>query len=111
MNLDRMARWAEILGNFGVVVTLVLLILQIQDNTQALRGQAVLDRAATLTQPFLGESSVPEILGKIKAVDGPEPAVQAYMDRYALTYEEGAGMATSCPLSVDQPRGRVRRSR
>jgi hypothetical protein len=56
----------------------------------ALRGQAILERASTLTQPFLSESPFPEILAKIKAVDGSEPAVQAYMDRYSLTYEERA---------------------
>ena len=90
MKLEQVAHWAEILGNFGVIVTLVLLMLQIGDNTQALRSQAVLERGAAFTEPFLSESQAPTVLAKIKAVDGPEPLVVAYMDRYDLTYEEGA---------------------
>ena len=90
MKLERVAHWAEILGNFGVVVTLVLLVLQIQDNTQALRSRAIVERADALLQPFLSESQVPSILAKIKAFDEPEPVAQAYVERYGLTYEEGA---------------------
>jgi hypothetical protein len=90
VRLERAAHWAEILANFGVVVTLVILIFQVGDNTRALRGQAILDRGAAFTEPFLSESAAPTVLSKIKAVDGPEPLVQAYMERYDLTYEEGA---------------------
>lgn len=90
MKLERVAHWAEILANFGVIVTLVLLMLQVRDNTRALHGQAILQRGAAFTDPFLSESAAPTVLAKIKAMDGPEPAVAAYMDRYDLTYEEGA---------------------
>ena len=99
MKLEQVAHWAEILGNFGVIVTLVLLMLQIGDNTQALRGQAILERGAAFTEPFLSESQAPTVLAKIKAVDGPEPLVDAYMGRYDLTYEEGA-LWTRHQLSV-----------
>ena len=56
MKLERVAHWAEILGNFGVIVTLVLLALQIQDNTRTFRSQAIVERAAPLLEPFLSES-------------------------------------------------------
>ncbi len=90
MRLERVAHWAEILANLGVIVTLVVLILQVADNTRALRGQAITERGSAFTDPFLSESQAPAVLAKIKAVDGPEPLVRAYMDRYDLTYEEGA---------------------
>ncbi|MEN8375677.1 MAG: hypothetical protein ABFS34_09535 [Gemmatimonadota bacterium] len=91
MNVDRAARWAEVLANFGVIVTLVVLIIQVQDNTRSLRGQAILDRAAVFTEPFISsESLLPTTLAKLTAVDGAESVVAAYMDRYDLTYEEGA---------------------
>jgi hypothetical protein len=90
VKLDRLAHWAEILANFGVIVTLVLLTLQVRDNTNALQGQAVFQRGAAFTAPYLSESRAPAILAKIKAVDGVEPVVAAYMERYDLTYEEGA---------------------
>lgn len=90
MKLERVAHWAEIFANVGVIVTLVLLMLQVRDNTRALEGQAILQRGAAFTDPFLSESAAPEVLAKIKAVDGLEPAVAAYMERYDLTYAEAA---------------------
>lgn len=90
MRAERVAHWVEITANLGVIVTLVVLILQVADNTRALRGQAIAERGTAFTEPFLSESMAPSVLAKIKAVDGPEPLVQAYMDRYDLTYEEGA---------------------
>ena len=93
MRLERTAHWAEILANFGVIVTLVLLMLQVRDNTRALEGQAILQRGAAFTDPFLSESQLPSVLATVKTVDGIEPIVDAYMDRYDLTYEEGAVMA------------------
>lgn len=89
MKLDDTARWAEILGNLGVVVTLVLLLLQIQDNAQILQGQAFVERGAALNDPFVNDTALPSIIAKIKAVDGEDPMIRAYMDRYALSYAEG----------------------
>ena len=89
MKLDTTARWAEVLGNIGVVVTLVLLLVQIQDNTQVLRGQAFFDRGTALNEPFLRATELPAIIAKIKAVDGESPMIRAYMDRYDLSYAEG----------------------
>ena len=89
MKLDTTARWAEVLGNIGVVVTLVLLLVQIQDNTQVLRSQAFVDRGAALNEPFLSATELPAIIAKIKAVDGEHPMIRAYMDRYDLSYAEG----------------------
>ncbi len=90
MKLDRAARWAEILANIGVIITLVVLIFQVRDNSRVLRSQSILSRSAAFTEPFFSESLAPSVLAKIKAVDGAEPIVAAYMDRYNLTYEEGA---------------------
>jgi len=90
MKLERAAHAVEISANVGVIVTLVLLMLQVRDNTRALEGQSILQRGAAFQEPFVSESEVPAVLAKIKAVDGPEPSVTAYMDRYGLTYEEAA---------------------
>jgi len=90
MKLERAAHWAEIFGNLGVVVTLVFLVLQVADNSRAIRSQALFERNKAITAPFLVESDLPEILAKIKAADGPEPWAQAFMDKYGLTYAETA---------------------
>ena len=88
MRLERIAHWAEIVGNFGVIVTLVILIFQVRDNTQALMSQAILQRGAPLTEPYVWGTQLPSILAKVKEVDGADPIPQAFMDRYDLTYEE-----------------------
>ena len=88
MKLQDWANWAEILASIAVVASLVFLAMQVRDNTRALESQAISDRAATLNGPFTNGSAVPEIFAKIKAVDGPEPLEQAYVDRYGMTYEE-----------------------
>lgn len=96
MKIERAAHWVEILANIGVIVTLLLLILQVRDNTQTLRSQAIVQRAAPLLQPFVDKAPIPDILAQIKAVDGPEPMVQALMDRYGLhTRTEPRGLGTS----------------
>ena len=59
-------------------------------------AKAILERAAVFTDPFYStESLLPTALAKIKAVDGPESIVAGYMDRYGLTYEEGAAWERS----------------
>jgi hypothetical protein len=90
MKRERIELWAHILGNFGVVVTLVFLALEVRDNSKALRSQAFIERNATLTQPFLRDSELPAILAKIKSVDGAEPLNEAYIQRYELGYDEAA---------------------
>ena len=90
MKIERVSHWVEILANLGVIVTLVLLMLQVRDNTRALEGQAIVQRGQAFTEPFLSESTAPAVIAKIKAVDGSEPVVDAYMERYGLTYAEGA---------------------
>lgn len=90
MRLERVAHWAEIVANFGVIVTLVILILQVQENTQVLRSQAIASRAVPMFEPFVHEGPLPRILARIKEVDGPEPMVDALMERYSLSYADAA---------------------
>ena len=88
MKLESWAHWAEIAASTAVVVSLVFLTLEIRDNTRALEGQAVRERAAALNQAYVESPLAPSILAKIKGVDGPEPAEALLIERYGLTYEE-----------------------
>lgn len=90
MKIERIALWGQVLGNLGVVATLVFLALEVRDNSKALRSRAFLERNATLAQPFLSDSELPAVLAKIKSVDGPEPLEESYMRRYELSYSEAA---------------------
>lgn len=90
MKLERWAHWAEIGASLAVVVSLVFLIQEVRYNTKILERQAVLDRTEAFNTPFFGNSDLPSILVRIKAVDGGDPVEQAFIDRYALTPEEAA---------------------
>jgi len=88
MKLDQVARWTEIVASLGVIVTLVLLVREVRDNTRAMERDALAARANTIFAPFLEESPIPAILTKVKTVDGGEALEQAYIERYGMTYEE-----------------------
>ena len=88
MKLDRVAQWAGVLANLGVIVSLVFLVRGVQDNTTTLRIQADAERAAALSDRILTNPGLAEVLAKIKAVDGREPNVLAFQERYGLSYAE-----------------------
>lgn len=88
MKLDRVAPWAEVLANLGVIVSLLFFVREVQDNTQTLRIQAAEERAAALSRPILTNPGLADILAKIKTVDGYEPNAVAFVKRYDLTYAE-----------------------
>ena len=90
MKLERWAHWAEIGASAAVVASLLLLVQQVRQNTVMLERQIALDRATAFNAPFLDDSPLAEILGRIKAADGPEPAEEALMARYDLDYAEAA---------------------
>jgi hypothetical protein len=88
MNTQAWAQRAEIVASCAVVVTLVFVILEIRSNTAAIERRATLDRATSLSAPFFMSPDMPAILAKVKAVDGLDPELQAFADRYNLSAEE-----------------------
>jgi len=88
MKLERWAHWAEIGASAAVVVSLLLLVQQVRQNTVMLERQIALDRSTAFNAPFLEDSPLPDILERIKAVDGREPVEAALMARYDLDYAE-----------------------
>ena len=87
MKLERWANWAEIAASVAVVASLLMLVQQVHYNTLMLERQIALDRAAAFNTPFLGDSPLPAVLMRIKAVDGRESVEEAFVQRYDLTYD------------------------
>jgi len=81
---------AEITASVAVIISLLFLTHQVGENTSAVERRILLDRSSALTYPFLSDGRIPEILAKIKAIDGVDPLEQSFMDRYLLTYEEAS---------------------
>lgn len=79
---------AEITASIAVVATLLILFFQIQESNEIEKRQSALRQAQWDAQMFLTSERLPEILTKIKTVDGEE--LTPWMERYDLDYEEAA---------------------
>lgn len=88
MKLEHWANWAEIGASLAVVGSILFLVQEVRYNTVVLERQALLDRATAFNNAFLDDSPLPAIAARIKAVDGPEPAPAAFVERYDLGYDE-----------------------
>ena len=77
---------AEIAASLAVVATLGLLVVQIGQSNDIEKRQSVLRQAQWDAQMFLLSDDLPNILSKIKAVDGYD--LQPFMEKYDLTYAE-----------------------
>jgi len=72
MTTDRFASWFQIIGNFGLLAGLVLVGVQIQQNTTAVKAQMLSDQMAAsiaLRLTIAGESPA---LAMAKAIDAPD---------------------------------------
>lgn len=83
---DRM----EVVVGLSVLVSLIVLIVEVRTNTRAIERQSDLDYIDAVTQPYIDDVQMGEVLAKIKAVDGREPTVAALMAAYELSDVEAA---------------------
>ena len=86
MNLKKAVQITEIIGGIGILISLIVLIVEVRTNTDAIDRRASLDRNARLFEPYI--SGIPEIYTKVKVDDGLEPIVSRYVDVYDLQPEE-----------------------
>jgi len=75
---------AELTGLAAVIVSLVLLIFEIRDNSLAIQQQSMLARAEAITAPFY-ETDLANILVKVAAVDGDFGMPSQFAERYDLS--------------------------
>ena len=72
MDTDRLNRWLTLGANFGVLVGLVVLIVEIGQNTEMMRAQMVQARADMLAAQFDAQINAefwPEIAAKRRAAN------------------------------------------
>ena len=86
--LQLYALLAEVLGGVAVVVTLIVLIFQVSENSRLIEMQRNIERSDTLTRPFLDTQDLSAILVKISEKDGYPATVLALAEEYDLTMEE-----------------------
>ena len=88
MDTQKLANWSEIVASVAVVITLVFLILEVRQNTDAVERQALLERQARLINPYLASPEFRSVYVKIKEKDGREDNVAAFIDYYDLAHGE-----------------------
>jgi hypothetical protein len=77
-------KWVELITGVAVIISLIVLIVEVRTNTHALERQSRMDYLNGMSQPFLDDVSMGRVLAKIKAVDGREENVSAFMAAYDL---------------------------
>jgi len=88
LKLKKLALAAEIVASFGVIITLVLLLLEVRGNTLTMERQIEMAHFETLFTPFIEPSVLLSAMTKIKTVDGSEVDVAAFMATYDMSEAE-----------------------
>ena len=83
-------KWIELITGAAVIISLIVLIVEVRTNTHALERQSRMDYLSGITQPYLDDVSMGRVLAKVKAVDGREENVSAFMAAYDLDEVEAA---------------------
>ena len=94
MKLKDIALLTEIVGGVGILISLVVLVLEVRQNTALVERQILLDRSNWATQ-IIDSPYIAPIFAKIKAIDDDiVPTERAFMDQYDLTFEEATRFTT-----------------
>ena len=88
MNIKGLSDWVDAVATVGVVIGLVLLILEIRVNTDAIEHQAAVDRAIVVSEPFYESAELRSAMNKIRIAEGHEGAVNAFIENYDMTPDE-----------------------
>jgi len=83
-------KWVELITGASIIISLIVLIVEVRTNTNALELQSRMDYLNGITQPFIDDVSMGRVLAKVKAVDGREEHVSVFMAAYDLDEVEAA---------------------
>ena len=83
-------KWMELIVGVSVIISLIVLIIEVRTNTHALERQSRMDYLNGITQPYIDDVSMGRVLSKVKAVDGRDENVLAFMAAYDLDEVEAA---------------------
>lgn len=74
----------EMVASICVVVSLMLLVLEVRQNTRTIERQILSDRVSNLTVPFLEGPALLAAFEGVKRVDGWDELHRAFMEEYGL---------------------------
>ena len=88
---EKLSHWAsiaEIASSLAVLVTLIVLIFQMRENTAAIQRQAALERTRIVSTDMINSGELPRILSNIQARDGVPEVEQAFIEEYGMSPED-----------------------
>jgi hypothetical protein len=88
LKLKKLALIAELVASLAVILTLVLLLLEVRGNTLAVKRQIAMDHYNSIFTSFIDPPTLLSAMKKVKAVDGMEHYVHAFMETYGLNDAE-----------------------
>lgn len=88
MSIQELGSLGELISSVAVVVTLVMLIYQLRENTKAIESESVRRAADANFGLFVRSPDLRRVMAKIKERDGPLPGVAELADRYSLDLED-----------------------
>ena len=78
----------EWITGLAVVISLIVLIVEVRANTQAIEREILIGSSARLAEPFLSGPELFSAYERVKAVDGWEPMTEAFMEQYDMESAE-----------------------
>ena len=88
MNLEKLNQWLATIANLGVLVGIIFLAIEIQQNTNAVKYEAVLAQQEVVNGPFTNTDRLPEILAQIHEVQGGNALPLELSKVYNLSMED-----------------------
>ena len=88
--MEKLNTWLTLMANFGVLIGIVFLALEIQQNNSLLERDITLSQQAVSNGQFINSEYLPAILNKINGATGSGGFDQDYIDEFDLTPEEEA---------------------
>ena len=88
LDADRLNRWLTLVANLAVVAGIFFLAFELRQNSIMQQRQMEMDQITVLMEPMLSSQELIRATMKVKAIDGLEPTVAAFMERYKLPEEE-----------------------
>jgi len=91
-SITTFAALAEIISSVAVLVTLIFLFVELQNNTEILEREQLLNRNSVSSEFFINNPQLIGILEKIKVVDSDfvTEREKAFMENYNLSYPEAS---------------------
>ena len=91
MTTNKLQKWtvsAEILGGIAILVTLIVLILEVRENTETNRRTNMIQLTTAPVNAYLSNPNIQSVSNKVSEAGRASPVIDIFQTEFNLTYEE-----------------------